>query len=396
MAKESSIVPYAPSIADLYYQREMVYNQNFGGSLVAIGQTEAYKGADTAALLFDPLGLITLNRVICFLVCSKWCPLKYANDTRSYEYHVKSACCSAPWMEVHRGSSADVENQKPGAEDVPIGYTLKHTTGSETFAIGDFKKVGDDYKKGDLKYGIRNKPDCFKTGIFSGFKIEREACDACIAGNVIMHTMMPIYSYHGGYDKAAEAAAKDEANKDFGTTKDWTARGEIIGTVTMQNLLMPCAPCAAKPGACPLTVRIDINEEMAKTMADDDKMKLGLFAHVAAPAAPEPASVYVDALPLPLGWFGKIAITGMGYVFGYGNTNTAYRFTGLQEGFAFGLGETGDLIPRAVDAAKAGVAKAKEAATKGLEMGKEVAAKVVTKGKEVAGQVAEAGKKAMS
>ena len=70
----------------------------------------------------------------------------------------------------------------------------------------------------------------------------------------------------------------------------------------------------------------------------------------------------------------------MGYVFGYGNTNTAYRFTGLQEGFAFGLGETGDLIPRAVDAAKAGVAKAKEAASKGLEMGKEVAAKVVTKG----------------
>lgn len=369
-------MPMAPTIADLYYQREMVYNQNFGGAVVAIGQTKAYKDNETAALLFDPLGLITLNRVICFLVCSKWCPLKYANDERSYEYQIKSACCSAPWMEVHRGSSADVENEKPGAEDVPLGYTHKHVTGSETFAIGDYIKDGDSYKKGPLKYGIRNKPDCFKKGPFNGFKVEREACDACVQGKVIMHTMMPIYSYHGGFDKAAEAAAKDEANKDFGTTKDWTARGEIIGTVTMQNLLVPCAPCAAQPGACPLTVRIDINEEMAKTMADDDKMKLGLFAHVAAPAAPEPARVYVDALPLPLAWFGKIAITGLGYMFGYGNTNTAYRFTGLQESFAFGLGETGDLIPRAVDAAKEGVKRAKEAAKSAMASATEVASSV--------------------
>lgn len=364
MAKESAVAPMALSIADLYYEREMVYNQNFGGSVVSIGQTKAYKDSDTAALLFDPLGLITLNRVICFLACSQWCPLKYANNERSYEYHMKSACCQNSWLEVHRGSSADVENEKPGAEDVPIGYTSKHNAGAETFAVGDYvKNDKGDYVKGALKYSLRNKPSCFKKGPCNCFKVEQEACNACVEGKVIMHTMMPIY-YNPNWEKGI--ADKSDENKNFGTTKDWKDRSEIIGTVTLLNLLVPCAPCAAQPGACPLTVRIDINEEMAKTMEDDDKMKLGLLAHALAPANPQPATVYMDTLPLPLAWFGKATMSTVGYIFGYGNTNTAYRFSGLQEGFAFGMGETGDLIPRAVDAAKAAVALAKESAKKAM------------------------------
>lgn len=365
MSKESAVAPMlGPGIADTYYEREMVYNQNFGGAVLSIGATKAYKDADVAALLFDPLGLITLNRVICFLACSKWCPLKYANNERSYEYHVKSACCSKPWMEVHRGSSADVANEKPGAEDVPIGYTSKYTAGLETFGVGIYQKDDKDekYVKGPIKFGIRNKPDCFKTGCFSGFKIEKEACEACMAGNVIMHTMMPIY-YNPNWKTGLADKSEENVSK-FGSTKDWQDRTDIIGTVTELNLLAPCTPCHAKPAACPLTVRIDIKEDMLKEFSDDDKMILGLLAHSLAPAAPEPASVYVDTLPLPIAWFGKMTLVGLGYMFGYGNTNTAYRFSGLQEAFAFGMGETGDLIPRAVDAAKAGVEKAKAAAKK--------------------------------
>jgi len=354
----------APGLVSSIDNRVVVYNHNFGGVMLSIGETEAYNNTTTAGLLFDPLGMITLNRVCCMICCSATCPLKYADDKRTYEYSMKSSgccCCKKAWMQVNRGSSADVESKKPGAEDTPIAFTHLYKqgccAGQETFAVGDMEAEPDgSFKKGPFKYGIRNKPSCFKVGLCAGYATERAACSAITEGNIIMHTMMPIYRNPTG--KPANAEASSVAA--YGTEKDWEQRSEVVGTVTVQNLLVPCFLCCAVPSLCPLNTKVDLNKEYAATLNDDEKMKLGLFSHASVPMVPVPgANFYPGVMPLPFKWFGMQTLMIIGYAFGYGNSNVEYRFTGLKEAFANGLAETGDLIPRAIDGVKNAIAKAK-------------------------------------
>merc|ERR1712070_355435 len=325
----------APGLVSSIDNRVVVYNHNFGGVMVSIGETEAYNNTTTAGLLFDPLGMITLNRVCCMICCSATCPLKYADDQRTYEYSLKSSgccCCKKAWMQVNRGSSADVESKKPGAEDTPLAFTHLYKqgccAGQETWVVGDMEKEPDgSFKKGPLKYGIRNKPSCFKVGLCAGYATERAACSAITEGNTIMHTMMPIYRNPTG--KPANAEASSVAA--YGTEKDWEQRSEV-----------------------------DLNKEYAATIDDDEKMKLGLFSHASVPMVPVPgANFFPGVMPLPFKWFGMQTLMIIGYAFGYGNSNVEYRFTGLKEAFANGLAETGDLIPRAIDGVKNAIAKAK-------------------------------------
>jgi hypothetical protein len=385
----------APGLVSTIESRDTVYNHTFGGTLVNIGKTNAYNNTETAGLIFDPLGMITCKRVCCLICCGCTCPIKYAGGERTYEYSVKSSCfccCKKAWMQAHRGSSADVESKKEGAEDVPLAYTQKHAGccygGQETWAIGDMEPDGSGgYKKGPLKYGIRNKPSCFKTGCFSGWGPEREACAALTQGNIIMHTMMPIYRNPAGKPEGGGGS--------YGTRDDWAQRNQVVGAVTVQNIVMPCCCCCAVPSVCPLNTKVEINQDYAATMDDDEKIKLGLFSHASVPMVPVPgANLAPGVLPLPFAWFGLQTLLIVGYAFGYGNTNVEYRFTGLQEAFANGMAETGDLIPRAIDAANSAVAKGKAAVEKGKAMAESAIAEHQDKIDQAKGMIAEGKAKA--
>lgn len=206
--------------------------------------------------------------------------------------------------------------------------------------------------KGPLKYGIRNKPDCCKVGCCACYGPEKEACGAIIDGDVIVNTYMPLYR------NPNPAPTDPELAKDYGTQGDWENRTEVVGTVTYQNLLLPCCCYCAQPAACPLNVRVDLNQAYAQQVNDDEKFKLGLFAHAAMGVAVPGQHMYPGVLPLPMQWFTTRILMMIGYMFGWGMANTDYEFKGLKQGFASGLAETGDLIPKAIDAAKAGIAKA--------------------------------------
>jgi len=344
--------------------RDTIYNQTFGGSLINIGKTEAYKGSDVAAYLVDVVGMVTCKRVMCLICCDALCPLGYTNGEKTYEYGIKTSgccCCKKYWMEASRGSSADVEQEKPGATVTPLGYTYRHEgccyCGDETWAVGDMTQDPEskEYVKGPLKYGIRNKPDCCKVGCCACWGPEKEACSAIVDGNVVVNTYMPLYR------NPNPAPTDPELAKDYGTKSDWENRTEVVGTVTYQNLLMPCCCYCAQPGACPLNVRVDLNQAYANQCDDDEKFKLGLFAHAAMGVVVPGQNMYPGILPLPMAWFTMKVLMIIGYMFGWGMANTEYEFKGLKQAFAGGLAETGDLIPKAIDAAKAGVASAKQA-----------------------------------
>merc|ERR1711957_601161 len=273
---------------------------------------EKLPGFNTCTIPFDPLGMLNYKRICCFLMCGDLCPLKYGYDKVSYEYTMKYSCCCCckkAWMQVHRGSSADVESEKKGAEDVPLGYTVKHPegccSGPETWGIGDMvadPESAGEFMKGPIKYGLRNKPDCCKAG--------------------------------------SEAAAA------YGTKEDMEDRSEVIGTVTHQNLLIPTFICCAAPGACPLNVKIDLKKEYAASINDDEKMKLGLLTH-AAKTMPVPGqSLFPHVLPLPFMWFGQQTLMIVGYAFGFENTNTEHKFIGVLPAFSGGIADIGDLVPK--------------------------------------------------
>ena len=89
---------------------------------------------------------------------------------------------------------------------------------------------------------------------------------------------MPIY-----YNPNPPPAKGTEAYEDYGTKHDQELRDEIIGTVIVQNIMMPIGPCCASPTGCPLNMSIDLKPEYADTIDDDEKMMLALFSQVAVP-----------------------------------------------------------------------------------------------------------------
>jgi hypothetical protein len=313
---------------------------------------EKLPGFSTCTIPFDPLGMLTYKRVLCLVMCDKLCPLKYGYDNVSYEYSMNykcCCCCRTAWMEVHRGSSADVESEVKGAEDTPIGYTVNHPqgccAGPETWAIGDMiedPEAKGEYIKGPIKYGIRNKASCCKAGCCAGWKTEKEACTAITEGDIIMNTLMPIY-----HNPNPQPAVGQPGAEEYGTAKDMESRSEVIGTVTHQNLLVPCFFCCAVPAACPLNIKIDIKKEYAATMNNDEKMKLGLLTQASTQLVPTPGqNMYPHVLPLPFKWFGHQTLAIVGYGFGFHNTNTEYRFMGVLKAFGNGIADTGDLISK--------------------------------------------------
>jgi len=399
-ASNMSVAPLgAPGLIATIGERQTIYNQTFGGIIINIEQSEnayGYKntvalveeygnkgvqaakdmgaiqqdynpegflkpikdvlaeklpGFNTCTIPFDPLGMLNYKRICCFLMCGDLCPLKYGYDKVSYEYTMKYSCCCCckkAWMQVHRGSSADVESEKKGAEDVPLGYTVKHPegccSGPETWGIGDMvadPESAGEFMKGPIKYGLRNKPDCCKAGCFSCWKTEKAACTAITEGDIIMNTLMPIY-----YNPNPPPAAGSEAAAAYGTKEDMEDRSEVIGTVTHQNLLIPTFICCAAPGACPLNVKIDLKKEYAASINDDEKMKLGLLTH-AAKTMPVPGqSLFPHVLPLPFMWFGQQTLMIVGYAFGFENTNTEHKFIGVLPAFSGGIADIGDLVPK--------------------------------------------------
>lgn len=381
----------APGLAGTWSQRDTVYNQTFGGTLVNIGKTQAYNGAETAALLMNVAGMVTCKRFCCLCCCDAWCPLGYTDGERTYEYSLNSSCCCCckkAWMQANRGNSADVEEGKPGATLTPLGYSFKPEgccyCGQETFSIGDMVQDHQNpgqYVKGPLKYGIRNKPDCCKVGCCALYAEERAACGQIFEGNVVAHTMMPIY-----YNPAGGPTDPAMVGK-YGTQDDWESRSTVIGTVTTQNILMPCFCCCAQPGFCPLNIKVDLNKEYAATVNDDEKIKLGLFAHAASTVPIPGTNLYADVLPLPFNWFGSKALLMVGYAFGWGMTNTEIRYTGLKEAFASGMAETGDLIPRAIDSTKTVREKAMDSAKAAVGAGSQAIDSAMAAGSEAIGSL---------
>merc|ERR1712046_50170 len=90
---------------------------------------------------------------------------------------------------------------------------------------------------------------------------------------------------------------------------------------------------------------------------DDEKFKLGLFAHAAMGVAVPGQHMYPGVLPVPMQWFTTRILMIIGYMFGWGMANTEYEFKGLKQAFAGGMADTGDLIPKAIDAARAATGK---------------------------------------
>jgi hypothetical protein len=334
----------APGLIASQKDREHVVNFTFGGSLMNLNKTEAFTG-ESAAYMFDPMGLLTYQRVMCAICCGNSCPIKFNNDASSYEYSMMSkccCCCRCAWMEAHKGSSAD-------NNITPLAYTERHGgccyCGKENFAVGDMKpgEAPGEFVKGPLVYGIRNKPDCCKVGCCACFKIERENCSQLLDGNVVIETHMPIYR-NPNPNPSADG---------YGTKSDWEARNEVVGTMSVQNLLVPCFCCCAVPGMCPLNTKINIKKDVAGSLSDDDKVKLGLFAMTPMPMAPTPGSnLDPGMLPLPMHWFSVQALMAVGYVFGFGSTNTEVSYNTLKGAFGNGMADTGDLIPKIMDQIK--------------------------------------------
>jgi hypothetical protein len=335
----------APGLVATLDEREQVLNFTFGGAIMNVSKTEAFVD-DTAAYMFDPLGLITYSRVLCAICCGNSCPIKYNNDKSSYEYSMMSkccCCCRCAWMEAHKGSSAD-------DNIVPLAYTMRHEgccyCGKENWAIGDMLPDAaspGDYIKGPIAYGIRNKPDCCKVGCCACWKIEKENCSQLIDGNIIMTTHMPIYRNPN----------PNPQSDGFGTKSDWEARSEVIGAMSVQNLLVPCFCCCAVPGGCPLNTQISVKKEFAATMSDDEKIKLGLFAMSPMPMVPTPGANFDPSMmPLPMHWLSVQALSVVGYVFGFGSTNAEVSYASLKGAFGNGMADTGDLIPKIMDGIK--------------------------------------------
>lgn len=378
----------APGLADGVLMREKVFNATFGGTIVNLGcSKEAYKAdngvqGDTECFMFDPLGMITCKRACCTACCGKSCPLRYASTTNSgkgYEYSIQSSCCGAKWMEARKGSSA--EEESGGAKVEYLAYTHVHKPGCgkppETWGVGDMVPDGSGgFKKGPIKYGLRNKASLCKVGLLGGcFAQEKESCNQLMDGNLIMITMMPIYHNAAGYDPNAGGPIHDDT------------RNDVIGTVSMQNILVPTCCCCAVPGGCPLNVKVDIDEKYAHTMSDDEKYKLGLFAmtpNLAIPPPPGGVPLFPQVLPMPFHWFGVQLLMKIGYTFGIGMTNTEARYAGLKEAFGEGMADTGDLLPKIQDTVTKGIAAAKAAAAPHIAAAKQAAEEGMEKAKDMA------------
>merc|ERR1712028_254123 len=174
-ASNMSVAPLgAPGLIATIGERQTIYNQTFGGIIINIEQSEnAYGYKNTVALVeeygnkgvqaakdmgaiqqdYNPEGFlkpikdVLAEKLPGFNTCTiPFDPLGMLNYKRSC-----CCCCKKAWMQVHRGSSADVESEKKGAEDVPLGYTVKHPegccSGPETWGIGDM--VADPESAGE-------------------------------------------------------------------------------------------------------------------------------------------------------------------------------------------------------------------------------------------------------
>jgi len=291
---------------------------------------------------------------MCLLCCGKLCPLRYAsasNENKGFEYKIVKPCCGEKYITLQSGTTAG-----SGPDPVPIGFTSDDHKKKcclcaplETWAVGDMMQENGAWKRGPLKYGIRNKASCFKTGFFACYAPEKEHCNQLVAGYPVVNTRMPIYSY-------AEPNRAHNEQPPYGSIADWPARDNQIGSVVMSNFLLPCHCCCAVPSGCPLNIKVEINEPHASELSDADKMKLGLFAM--APFSPDPlARIQPGFLPLPLAWFQWATLAQIGYIFGLQNTNTTADYSTLKEAFGNGAADTGDLIPWVKDMVAGAMAK---------------------------------------
>ena len=192
----------------------------------------------------------------------------------------------------------------------------------------------------------------------SCFKIERAACDALLDAQLVMRTFMPIY-----YNPNLPPAKGTDAYDDYGTKHDQELRDEIIGTVIVQNIMIPTGPCCASPTGCPLNMSIDLKPEYADKIDDDEKMMLALFTQVAVPLTPSPPgcpspvevlqgncdcnpSPDAYTLPLPCAYFTEQTLRMISYgAMGYGMSGTDVQFVGIFDSFT-DFADTGDLIPK--------------------------------------------------